>query len=39
MVAAAEKSYGRLNVLFNNAGIFPAADGGSSRPTRRRGTS
>jgi NAD(P)-dependent dehydrogenase (short-subunit alcohol dehydrogenase family) len=27
MVAAAEKTYGRLNVLFNNAGIFPAADG------------
>ena len=27
MVAAAEKAYGRLNVLFNNAGIFPAADG------------
>jgi len=28
MVAAAEEGYGRLNVLFNNAGIFPAADGG-----------
>src|SRR5260221_2728173 len=27
MVAAAEEGYGRLNVLFNNAGIFPAADG------------
>jgi len=27
MVAAAEKTYGKLNVLFNNAGIFPAADG------------
>ena len=27
MVEAAEKSYGRLDVLFNNAGIFPAADG------------
>lgn len=27
MVAAAEESYGRLNVVFNNAGIFPAADG------------
>jgi NAD(P)-dependent dehydrogenase (short-subunit alcohol dehydrogenase family) len=27
MVAAAERSYGCLNVLFNNAGIFPAADG------------
>src|SRR5215813_9813335 len=28
MVAAAEKTYGKLNVLFNNAGIFPANDGG-----------
>ena len=28
MVGAAEESYGRLNVLFNNAGIFPGADGG-----------
>ena len=28
MVEAAEESYGYLNVLFNNAGIFPAADGG-----------
>lgn len=27
MVETAEKTYGRLNVLFNNAGIFPAADG------------
>jgi NAD(P)-dependent dehydrogenase (short-subunit alcohol dehydrogenase family) len=27
MVAAATKTYGRLNVLFNNAGIFPAEDG------------
>src|SRR5215831_3863980 len=27
MVAAAEKTYGKLDVLFNNAGIFPAADG------------
>jgi NAD(P)-dependent dehydrogenase (short-subunit alcohol dehydrogenase family) len=27
MVAAAKKTYGRLNVLFNNAGIFPADDG------------
>ena len=27
MIAAAEETYGRLNVLFNNAGIFPAADG------------
>lgn len=27
MVAASEKTYGRLNVMFNNAGIFPAADG------------
>ena len=27
MVEAAERTYGRLNVLFNNAGIFPAADG------------
>jgi len=27
MVAAATKTYGRLNVLFNNAGIFPANDG------------
>ncbi|HMF09806.1 MAG TPA: glucose 1-dehydrogenase [Thermoanaerobaculia bacterium] len=27
MVAAAEKTCGKLNVLFNNAGIFPAADG------------
>lgn len=27
MVEAAEETYGRLNVLFNNAGIFPAADG------------
>ena len=27
MVAAAEKTYGKLNVLFNNAGIFPTADG------------
>jgi NAD(P)-dependent dehydrogenase (short-subunit alcohol dehydrogenase family) len=27
MVEAAEKSYGNLDVLFNNAGIFPAADG------------
>jgi NAD(P)-dependent dehydrogenase (short-subunit alcohol dehydrogenase family) len=27
MIAAAEKTYGRLDVIFNNAGIFPAADG------------
>ncbi len=27
MVAAAEKTYGKLDVLFNNAGIFPANDG------------
>jgi NAD(P)-dependent dehydrogenase (short-subunit alcohol dehydrogenase family) len=27
MVEAAEKTFGRLNVLFNNAGIFPAGDG------------
>jgi NAD(P)-dependent dehydrogenase (short-subunit alcohol dehydrogenase family) len=27
MVVAAKKTYGRLNVLFNNAGIFPANDG------------
>jgi len=27
MVEAAEESYERLDVLFNNAGIFPAADG------------
>jgi len=27
MVEAGEKSYGHLDVLFNNAGIFPAADG------------
>lgn len=27
MVEGAEKIYGRLNVIFNNAGIFPAADG------------
>ncbi len=26
MVAAAEKTYGRLDVIFNNAGIFPAKD-------------
>jgi NAD(P)-dependent dehydrogenase (short-subunit alcohol dehydrogenase family) len=26
-VAAAERVYGALHVLFNNAGIFPAADG------------
>ncbi len=27
MVAAAEETYGRLDVIFNNAGIFPDADG------------
>lgn len=27
MVEAAQRTYGRLNVIFNNAGIFPAADG------------
>lgn len=27
MIAFAEKTYGRLNVLFNNAGIFPDRDG------------
>ena len=27
MVAAAEKNWGKLDVLFNNAGIFPPADG------------
>jgi NAD(P)-dependent dehydrogenase (short-subunit alcohol dehydrogenase family) len=27
MVGAAEKTWGRLDVLFNNAGIFPAKDG------------
>jgi len=27
MIAHAEKTYGRLNVLFNNAGIFPDEDG------------
>ena len=26
MVATAETTYGRLNVIFNNAGIFPASD-------------
>ncbi len=26
-VAAAEQTYGALHVMFNNAGIFPAADG------------
>src|SRR6266516_1054771 len=27
MVEEAEKTYGRVNVLFNNAGVFPDADG------------
>jgi NAD(P)-dependent dehydrogenase (short-subunit alcohol dehydrogenase family) len=27
MVGEAEKTYGRVNVLFNNAGVFPDADG------------
>jgi NAD(P)-dependent dehydrogenase (short-subunit alcohol dehydrogenase family) len=27
MIAEAEKAFGRLNVIFNNAGIFPDADG------------
>lgn len=27
MVAAAERTFGKLNVAFNNAGIFPDADG------------
>ena len=27
MVQAVEETYGRLNILFNNAGIFPSADG------------
>jgi len=27
MIEFAEKTYGKLNVLFNNAGIFPDADG------------
>jgi len=27
MIAEAEKTFGRLNVIFNNAGIFPDADG------------
>ena len=27
MVETAEKTFGKLNVLFNNAGIFPDADG------------
>ena len=27
MVAEAESAYGRLDVIFNNAGIFPARDG------------
>jgi len=27
MIEFAEKTYGQLNVLFNNAGIFPDADG------------
>ncbi|MGH9369220.1 MAG: glucose 1-dehydrogenase [Thermoanaerobaculia bacterium] len=27
MVEAAEEAFGRIDVLFNNAGIFPAADG------------
>jgi NAD(P)-dependent dehydrogenase (short-subunit alcohol dehydrogenase family) len=27
MIEFAEKTFGRLNVLFNNAGIFPDADG------------
>jgi NAD(P)-dependent dehydrogenase (short-subunit alcohol dehydrogenase family) len=27
MVAAAERTYGKLDVAFNNAGIFPDADG------------
>src|SRR5215813_8685718 len=28
MVETAERTYGKLNILFNNAGIFPASDGG-----------
>jgi NAD(P)-dependent dehydrogenase (short-subunit alcohol dehydrogenase family) len=27
MIEAAEKTFGRLDILFNNAGIFPASDG------------
>src|ERR1700737_3220663 len=27
MIVEAEKAFGRLNVIFNNAGIFPDADG------------
>jgi NAD(P)-dependent dehydrogenase (short-subunit alcohol dehydrogenase family) len=27
MVGEAERTYGRVNVLFNNAGVFPDADG------------
>jgi NAD(P)-dependent dehydrogenase (short-subunit alcohol dehydrogenase family) len=27
MIEEAEKKYGRVNVLFNNAGVFPDADG------------
>ena len=40
MVAAAEERFGRLDVLFNNAGIFHARRRvGQRRPTRRSGTS
>ena len=38
MVAAAEEAFGRLDVLFNNAGIMHAATTTPSPPTRRSGT-
>lgn len=37
MVEAATSTYGRLDVLVNNAGIFPDDDGGSSTPRPRPG--
>ena len=38
MVGFAVDTFGRLDVLYNNAGILPGDDAGRSRPRRRPGT-
>ena len=36
MIAFAEKEFGKLDVLFNNAGVYPKGDGPDGRESRVR---
>ena len=38
MIAAAEEAFGRVDVVFNNAGIMHSDDGDAVGPLRRSGT-